>query len=207
MHVYIMAATSDSNSHEREVQQPQQVLHDVKDSCIESFRQLHSHLKLLLERPGSMGGYERAFPALFGQDVQAFMGIMILNLDKLEHQLDKEEFHEIGSMDALQVIKRQHQSFIESRFTGDYEFDSQMTEKSFAEYTGMEVDMFRVTLLQLMGDVKEHIEERAQHKLKYANRVKACQVKSSDGIVDSGKASDVGSVITECISLILPAVQ
>lgn len=26
-----------SNSHEREVQQPQQVIHDAKDSCIEPF--------------------------------------------------------------------------------------------------------------------------------------------------------------------------
>lgn len=190
--------SSCSNSLVKEFHQPLKLPDNAKESCIEPFRQLHSHLKLLLERPGSMGGYERAFSALFGQDVHAFTGTMILNLDQLEHQLDKEEFHEIGSMDALQVIKRQHQSFIESRFTEDYEFDSQMTEKSFAEYSGMEVDMFRVTLLQLMGDVMEHVEERAKHKMKYDDKVKAHRVQSSDGIAYLGKVSDVGSVITEC---------
>jgi Tfp pilus assembly major pilin PilA len=72
-----------------------------------------------------------------------------------------------------------------------------MTEKSFADYTGVEVDMFRVTLLQLMGNVKEYIEER-QHKLKYDDNVKACQEQSCDGTVDSDIASDVGSVVTVC---------
>jgi hypothetical protein len=75
--------------------QPQQVHDSAKESCMENFRLLHSHLMILLEIPGSMGGYERAFAALFGQDVQTFTGTMILNLDQLEQQLDKEEFHEI----------------------------------------------------------------------------------------------------------------
>ena len=94
------------NSQEKEMLQPQQVQDNAKESCMECFRLLHSHLKLLLERPGSMGGYERAFPVLFGQDVQTFTGTMILNLDQLEQQLDKEESYEIGSMAALQVINR-----------------------------------------------------------------------------------------------------
>ena len=94
------------------------------------------------------------------------------------------------------MINRQLQSFTTSQFTEDYDFDSQMTEKSFADYTGIEVDMFRVTFLQLMGNVKKCIEERAQHKLNYDDKMKACRVKSCDDIVDSGKASDVGPVIT-----------
>jgi hypothetical protein len=72
-----------------------------------------------------------------------------------------------------------------------------MTKKGFATHTGIEVDMFRVTLLQLMDNVKEYIMERAQHKLKYEDKVKACRVQSSDDIVDSGKASDVGTVVTD----------
>jgi hypothetical protein len=72
-----------------------------------------------------------------------------------------------------------------------------MTKTSFATYTGIEVDVFRVTLLQLMGNVKEYIMERAKHEPKYEDKVMACEVQSSDGIVDSGRASDAGSVVTK----------
>ena len=81
-----------SNSQEKELLQLRKFHNNAKESCMEQFRLLRSHLELLLERPGSMGGYERAFPALFGQDVQTFTGTMILNLDQLEHQLTKKNF-------------------------------------------------------------------------------------------------------------------
>ncbi|GKA94228.1 hypothetical protein Tco_0816214, partial [Tanacetum coccineum] len=51
------------------------------------------------------GGFERAFVALFDQDVQTFTGSTLLNLDQLEKQLDKEEFQETRSMDAFRVLK------------------------------------------------------------------------------------------------------
>ncbi|GJT37478.1 hypothetical protein Tco_0937343 [Tanacetum coccineum] len=96
-----------SNSQERELHQLQQMQHKAKESCMESFRLLHSHLKALsindLKRPRSKGGYEWAFASLFDQDVQTFTGTMLLNLDQLEQQLDKEEFQEIGSMDAFRT--------------------------------------------------------------------------------------------------------
>ena len=88
--------------------------------------------------------------------------------------------------------------FIDSKFTLKYDYDSQMTEKCFANHTGIEVDTFRDSLLQLMGNVKKYIEERAQYKLKYDDKVTACQVQSCESIVESGKELDVGSVITEC---------
>ncbi|GJS39633.1 hypothetical protein Tco_0564676 [Tanacetum coccineum] len=47
------------------------------------------------------GGFERAFVALFDQDVQTFTSLMLLNLDQLEKQLDKEEFQETGSINAF----------------------------------------------------------------------------------------------------------
>ena len=122
---------------------------------------------------------------------------MILNLDQLQ-QLDQGESSNIGSMAALCVINKQLQVFINSKFTMDYDYDSLMTQQCFADHTGIEVDMFRDTLLQLVGNVKEFIEEKARHKLMYDDKVKVCRVKSCDGIVDSGKASDVGSVVNEC---------
>ena len=96
-----------SNSQERELQQPQQVLHNANESYIECFRQLHSHLSVLLEGTGFKMGFERAFVTLFGQDVQTFTCTMILNLDQLQQQLDQGEFSKMGSMAALCVINKQ----------------------------------------------------------------------------------------------------
>ncbi|GJU74894.1 retrovirus-related pol polyprotein from transposon TNT 1-94 [Tanacetum coccineum] len=96
------------NSKEREMHQLQQMQDKAKESCMISFRLLHSHLKALsnndLKGTRIEGCFERAFMALFDQDVQTFTGSMLLNLNQLEHQLDKEEFHETGSMDAFRVL-------------------------------------------------------------------------------------------------------
>ncbi|GJR22963.1 hypothetical protein Tco_0971490 [Tanacetum coccineum] len=62
---------------------------------------------------------------------------MFLNIDQLENQLEKEEFHEIRSMAAFRVLKTQFQQFIDSRFSSDY--DGQMTSKCFLQYTRIEM--------------------------------------------------------------------
>ncbi|GJU72600.1 hypothetical protein Tco_1264005 [Tanacetum coccineum] len=87
---------------------------------------------------------------------------MLLNLDQLEKQLDKDEFQGDRSMAAFCVINKQFQMFIDTQFTWNY--DSQMTEKYFAEYTGIEVKQFRETLLLHMGNVKKSLAERTRHK-------------------------------------------
>ncbi|GJX55327.1 hypothetical protein Tco_0285224 [Tanacetum coccineum] len=51
-------------------------------------------------------GFKWEFIELFDQDVQTFIGSMLLNLDQLEKQLDKEEFHETGSVDAFKSNKQ-----------------------------------------------------------------------------------------------------
>ncbi|GJZ16559.1 hypothetical protein Tco_0552236 [Tanacetum coccineum] len=48
-------------------------------------------------------GFKREFMSLFGQDVDTFTRIMLLNVDQLQKQLDKDEFHEDGSMTAFWV--------------------------------------------------------------------------------------------------------
>ncbi|GKE53018.1 hypothetical protein Tco_1488174, partial [Tanacetum coccineum] len=57
--------------------------------------------------------------------------------NQLQKQLDKDDFQEDGSMEAFWVINRQFQKFIDSQFTLDY--DSQMTDKYFIEYTGIKM--------------------------------------------------------------------
>ncbi|GJX73775.1 hypothetical protein Tco_0312370 [Tanacetum coccineum] len=189
-----------SNLQERELHQLQQMQHKAKESCMKFFRLLHSYLKVLsindLKRPGSEGGYVRAFASLFDQDVQTFTSKMLLNLDQLEKQLDKEEFQEDRSMAAFWVINKQFQMLIDLQFTWDY--DSQMTKKYSAKYTGIEVKQFRKTLLQHMGNVKKSVAERTRHKRQYDSRMNKRQMQSKEGKVDSCKALDASLVVLEC---------
>ncbi|GJS88746.1 hypothetical protein Tco_0771382 [Tanacetum coccineum] len=46
-------------------------------------------------------GFKWAFMSLFGQDVDTFRSTMLLNVDQLQKQLDKDEFQEDGSMAAF----------------------------------------------------------------------------------------------------------
>ncbi|GKC60644.1 hypothetical protein Tco_1088242 [Tanacetum coccineum] len=103
-------------------------------------------------------GFERAFISLFAQDVETFTSTMFLYVDQLEKQLDKDEFQEDGSMAAFRVLNRQCQQFIYSQLSLDY--DSEMTNKYFSEYTRIEAKEFRDTLLKLMSSVKKLIVKR-----------------------------------------------
>jgi hypothetical protein len=189
--------SSCSKSQVNELHQPIKLPDNAKDSCIECFRLLHLYIKVLFAQPGYLGGYNRAFATLFGQNVETFTVKMTLYLDQLQQQLEKGEFFEGRSIAAFCVINNQLQAFIYSRFTEEFDHESQMIKQCFVNYTGIEVDVFRVKLLKLMGNVKEYIEERTHHKLKFEDKVKTCEVQSSDGIVDSGKTSDVGLMVTE----------
>nr|GEV52486.1 hypothetical protein [Tanacetum cinerariifolium] len=106
-----------SNFQEREPHQLQQMQDNAKESCMVSFRLLHSHHKALsnndLKGTCIKGGFERAFATLFDQDFQSFTGSMFLNLDQLGKQLDKEEFQEIGSFDAFRHMESLWESILE----------------------------------------------------------------------------------------------
>ncbi|GJR54454.1 hypothetical protein Tco_1404975 [Tanacetum coccineum] len=123
-------------------------------------------------------------------------GIMLLNLDQLEKQLDKDEFQGDRSMAAFCVINKQFQMFIDTQLTWDY--DSQMTEKYFAEYTGIEVKQFRETLLLHMGNVKKSLAERTCHKRQYDRRMNERQMQSKESKVVSSKALNASLVVTAC---------
>ncbi|GJT03273.1 hypothetical protein Tco_0824442 [Tanacetum coccineum] len=87
--------------------------------------------------------------------------------------------------------------FIDSEFTLDY--DSQMTDKYFAAYTGIEVKQFRETLLRHMGNVKKSVAERTRHQRQYDRRVNKRQIQMQERKVDLGKALDADLVEIESI--------
>nr|GEV59423.1 reverse transcriptase domain-containing protein [Tanacetum cinerariifolium] len=91
-------------------------------------------------------------------------GTMLLNLDQLEKQLDKEKFQEIRSVDAFRVLK--FQTFMNTRFSFDDD-DGLMIRKYFLAYTRDEVQQLWDTLIQHMKSIKKLINERAQHRQEY----------------------------------------
>nr|GEV58296.1 hypothetical protein [Tanacetum cinerariifolium] len=162
----------------------------AKERCIAYFRSLHSHLQVLSKEDFKgtriKHGFKRAFMSLFGQDVDTFTSTMLLNINQLQKQLDKDEFQEDGSMAAFWVVNNQFQKFIDSQFTLDY--DSQMTNKYFVEYNGIDVKHFKDTLLQHMGYVKKFVAERTCRQRQYDRRVNKRQMQTQESKIDTGKA-------------------
>ncbi|GJR68380.1 hypothetical protein Tco_0014445 [Tanacetum coccineum] len=79
----------------------------AKERCMTYFQSLHSHLQVLskedLKGTRIEHGFKQAFMSLFGQDVDTFTSIMLLNVDQLQKQIEKDEFQEDGSMAAFWV--------------------------------------------------------------------------------------------------------
>nr|GEY24627.1 hypothetical protein [Tanacetum cinerariifolium] len=92
---------------------------------------------------------------------------------------------------AFWVIDNQFQKFIDWQYFVDY--DSQMTEKFFAKYTGIKVTQFRETLLQYMANVKKSVAKRAHHQRQYERRVNNIQMQTQESKIDSGSELDVVS--------------
>ncbi|GJZ85436.1 hypothetical protein Tco_0650775 [Tanacetum coccineum] len=133
--------------------------------------------------------------SLFGQDVDTFTSTMLLNVDQLQNQLDKDEFQEDGSMTAFWVVNNKFQKFIDSQFTLDY--DNQMTDKYFVEYTRIDVKHFKDTLLHHMGNVKKSFAERTCHQRRYDRWVNKRRMQTQEIKIDTGNAVDADLVITE----------
>ncbi|GKA85254.1 hypothetical protein Tco_0806908 [Tanacetum coccineum] len=161
------------NSEPHDVHAIKYKMSKAKERCMAYFRSLHSHLQVLskddLKGTRIEHGFKRAFMSLFGQDVDTFTRTMLLNFQK----------------------------FIDSKFTLDY--DSQMTDTYFVEYTGIEVQHFRDTLLQHLGNVKKSVAERTRHQRQYERRVNKRQMQTQESKIDTGKALDANLVDTESI--------
>ncbi|GKB92120.1 hypothetical protein Tco_0964392 [Tanacetum coccineum] len=190
---------SSLNSETKDVHAIKYKMSKAKERCMAYFRSLHSHLQVLskedLKGTRIEHGFKRAFMSLFGQDADTFTSTMLLNVDQLQKQLDKDEFQEDGSMAAFWVVNNQFQKFIDSQFTLDY--DSQMTDKYFVEYTRIEVKHFKDTLLQHMGNVKKSVAERTRHQRQYDRRVNKRQMQTQESKIDTGKAVDDDLVVIE----------
>nr|GEV50543.1 hypothetical protein [Tanacetum cinerariifolium] len=121
---------------------------------------------------------------------------MFLNAEQLETQLDKEDFQEIGSMAAFNVLETQFQMFITLRLYLDDEYVA-MTRNYFIQYTQLAIPEFCDTLIQHMESVKKSIDERALHKREYDSWVNERQMQTTKEKVNTSKALDAGLVDTK----------
>ncbi|GKB79082.1 hypothetical protein Tco_0945977 [Tanacetum coccineum] len=189
------------NSETKDVHAIKYKMSKAKERCMAYFRSLHSHLQVLskddLNGTRIEHGFKRSFMSLFGQDVDTFTSTMLLNVDQLQKKLEKDEFQEDGSETAFWVVNNQFQKFIDSKFTSDY--DSQTTNTYFVEYTGIEVQHFRDTLLQHLGNVKKFVAKRTCHQRQYERRVNKRQMQAQESKIHTGKALDADLVDTESI--------
>nr|GEX98743.1 hypothetical protein [Tanacetum cinerariifolium] len=133
---------------------------------------------------------------LFSYFIHLFRFFHTMNQNPGE-KLDKDEFQEDKSMSAFWVIDKQFQKFIDWQYFIDY--DSQMTEKFFAEYTIIKVTQFRETLLQHMGNVKKSVAERAHHQRQYERRVNNRQMQMQESMQDTSSSS--GNYITHVVDV------
>nr|GEX72126.1 hypothetical protein [Tanacetum cinerariifolium] len=100
-------------------------------------------------------------------------------------------------MAAFWMIDNQFQKFIDWQYFMDY--DSQMTEKFFAEYTRIKVTQFRETLLQHMGNVKKSVAKRAHHQRQYERRVSNRQMQTQEKSGMHDTSSSLGNYITHVV--------
>ncbi|GKD36652.1 hypothetical protein Tco_1252161 [Tanacetum coccineum] len=104
---------------------------------------------------------------------------MLLNVDQLQKQLDKDEFQEDGSMTAFCLENKPvPRSYIDFKVT--WINDSPNDNTTFVEYTESEVKHFRDTLLQHMGNVKKFVAKRTRHQRQYDRRVNKRQMQTQE---------------------------
>ncbi|GJT62747.1 hypothetical protein Tco_1006280 [Tanacetum coccineum] len=117
----------------------------LRSKCMNSLRAIQSQFKFLTETlqdfglafelDSQTGGGIHA--PLWSCDAVTLYKYNAHQVRIIYKQLDKDEFQEDESMAAFWVVNTQFQKFINSQFTLDYE--SQMTDKYFVEYTRIEM--------------------------------------------------------------------
>ncbi|GKB52617.1 hypothetical protein Tco_0903370 [Tanacetum coccineum] len=75
-----------------------------------------------------------------------------------------------------------------------FDYDGQMSNKYFAEYTRIEVKQFRYTLLQHIGNVKKSVAKRIRHQRQYDRRSSETESEVQDESSRSGNDTDADDV-------------
>ncbi|GJZ74572.1 hypothetical protein Tco_0639037, partial [Tanacetum coccineum] len=160
--------------------------------CLIHFRLLHTLLedfsKEDLTNACFSSGFHRAFSSLFREEVQYFAPRLFFNLDKLEKQLNAEEFNEEIAMVVFKVLKNQLQQFMTMQISMDS--DDQKTNHFFTEYTLCDAQMFQNILISLMDSIEKAIAKKGLYKRVHDSRVNKRTMQTHEGMI-SKDASEI----------------
>ncbi|GKC34952.1 hypothetical protein Tco_1047336 [Tanacetum coccineum] len=153
-----------------------------------------------VSEPSSRSSRRHRSPVVIVQDDTPAISMVRIKVEEYvmkaeEYVLKAEEY----VLKAEEFVMRniQCQQFIYSQLSLDY--DNQMTNKSFFEYTRFEAKDLRDTLLKHMSFVKKLIAKRARHQRQYDRRVNKTQLHMQEGEVDMSKALNADWVVIENI--------
>nr|GEX57692.1 hypothetical protein [Tanacetum cinerariifolium] len=115
-----------------------------------------------------------AFHRLFEADERTFKFVLSQNMQNLERQLKKEILYEKDFNSDLRVIKVQFEHFIHSKVLEPSNYNSydQETRRDFKEYTQIEPQAFKDTIIQNKNSIEQCIVERASHEQELQNGLK-----------------------------------
>ncbi|GJX83227.1 hypothetical protein Tco_0332708 [Tanacetum coccineum] len=133
-------------------------------------------------------GFQQAFSSLFGENVEYFAPRLFFNMDKLEMQLNAEEFNEEIAMVIFKVLKNQLQQFITMQIFMDS--DDQKTINFFTEYTLCNSQMFQNILINLIDSIEKANAERGLYKRLHDSRVNERTMQTHEGMI-SKDASEI----------------
>ncbi|GJT92319.1 hypothetical protein Tco_1081164 [Tanacetum coccineum] len=148
-----------------------QRLYEIKKDMKKKFDNIFHHFQKCIHglRPNwfhQSGEY--AFQFLFGEKFQSFKDIFDNNIDQLKKQLDKEELHECNSNTCLAVLKKQFETFFDTKsslsYSYQYQSDLAFQKKKFQEYAHYTPESLKDTILSYLNSIKKRIDERACHE-------------------------------------------
>ncbi|GJR11704.1 hypothetical protein Tco_0794356 [Tanacetum coccineum] len=102
-------------------------------------------------------------------------------MDKLEKELNAEEFNEEIAMVVFKVLKNQLQQFITMQISMDS--DDQKTNHFFTKYTLCDAQMFQNILISLMDSIEKAIAERGLYKRMCDSRVNERTMQTHEGMI------------------------
>ncbi|GJU62912.1 hypothetical protein Tco_1244747 [Tanacetum coccineum] len=87
------------------------------------------------------------------------------NLNKLQWQVERDNFHGSDSETCLDALRTQFKKFFDSKELNDLDFHNKCWQKNFIDYTGCELETLRRNLLWYFEELDKLIDERTQESL------------------------------------------
>ncbi|GJX56056.1 hypothetical protein Tco_0285953 [Tanacetum coccineum] len=112
------------------------------------------------------------------------------NMQNLERQLNNKTFHEKDSKSALSVIKVQFDKFLHLEAVQPSHYDGRHKRENFKDYTQMEAQTFKDTIIQNIDSIEQCIVERARHEQEIQNRLNERKLQIQECKIQEVKASD-----------------